>query len=997
MNKGLKRRDFLKVLGAGAGVVAAGCSRELPEKIIPYVVQPDDVIPGIALWYAGACNECSAGCGIMSRTREGRVVKLEGLSDHPINRGGLCARGQSALQSLYDPDRIREPLVRSEAGVHTVAAWPDAMAKAAEKLGDLPGEQEFVILTPEVSGSVKTLIDLFVSKVPRARHIAIATHGRWEYQRASELVFGKGLDLSLDFAVADVIVGVGADYLESWVSPVEFSKGWSKRRSTESADLSTVVHFEPRFSQTAANADRWVANAPGQEVSLLLAILKIVAQERSFGRGNYRSLLDAVMPTSSLDELAERSGVDVGIIRHVAKLLLEAKTPLVVAGGAACGRNADVCCALGFLLTALLGGEGKTLKLSRLSRPKGVSRPEDIEDFFKKLNQGKVGALLVSGLNPTYEWSLESNFQKSLAKVKTLLVHSLNLDETASMADVVFAASSPLESWWDAEPRPGVYNLNQPAMQPLYQTMSLGDLLLALARELKKPLSDSANTAKDFIQENARGFLASGNFSSSAAWDDVVQKGGIWSDSQSSGLERIAASGDLSGFKQLASQVEKATSSADSGLALMAFPTSLNWDGSTANRAWLQEIPDPMTSVVWDSWLEIHPETAKQYGVKQDDVARVKVGEQAVELPVIVHERIHRGLVAVPVGNGHTRCGRYANGVGANVSELLKFDPRKASVDRLRVGVSLDKASWKNSDLVTTQQFFSQLKRGLVEVSVAGAAVSEGAHSLTGEKHGRSAHKDNNNGSEHTGHHEPKQMYHQMEHVLERWGMTVDLGSCTGCSACVVACYAENNVPIVGKQLVKEGREMSWIRLDRYFDGPPERPLQAFQPMMCQHCGNAPCEPVCPVYATYHNEQGLNAMVYNRCVGTRYCSNNCSYKVRRFNWFRYQWPEPLTWQLNPDVTVREVGVMEKCSFCVQRIREATNNAKNEGRLVRDGEVKPACASSCPTNAITFGNLLDTKSLVARKQRDARAYKVLDHHINTQPAISYLKRVNSEKA
>jgi molybdopterin-containing oxidoreductase family iron-sulfur binding subunit len=351
-----------------------------------------------------------------------------------------------------------------------------------------------------------------------------------------------------------------------------------------------------------------------------------------------------------------------------------------------------------------------------------------------------------------------------------------------------------------------------------------------------------------------------------------------------------------------------------------------------------------------------------------------------------VHKHIHPNLIAVPLGLGRSKGNRFARGVGAHGASILP-NAGLAVPETYLVRVASIKKSTKSEALIEALGHKSQEKRGLIREKHEHDHGQDHHHPHDERFPSHEEHKPHALGP----HKQKRQMYKQMEHVGYRWGMSIDLAKCIGCSACVVACYAENNIPVVGKKYAAEGREMSWLRIDHYEDGPEDRPISGFMPMMCQHCNNAPCEPVCPVYATYHNEDGLNAMIYNRCVGTRYCSNNCSYKARRFNWFGYEWPEPMTWQLNPDVTVREVGIMEKCTFCVQRISEAKNNAKNNGVQVQDGEVLPACASSCPTKAISFGNLLDEKSQVYRNSQKDRAYKALDAELNTQPAISYLAK------
>ena len=408
------------------------------------------------------------------------------------------------------------------------------------------------------------------------------------------------------------------------------------------------------------------------------------------------------------------------------------------------------------------------------------------------------------------------------------------------------------------------------------------------------------------------------------------------------------------------------------GLTLIPYPSLAYYDGRMANRPWLQEMPDPLSQIVWDNWLEIHPSDAKRLGIKRNDLLQLQSRTGEIKLPAHISKGVKPGTVAVPVGQGHSAFGRYAQGQGASPIPLLSGEPETDSGALIWLGtrVVVRQTGLKHK-LASTSGSDRSHDREIVQ-TIPLAALQSGR-----EKEARPHHLE---------------MYPEHHHEKHRWGMVIDLNACVGCNACVVACSAENNIPVMGKEQVAYGREMSWIRIQRYDEGTDEHPDHHFIPMLCQHCDYAPCEPVCPVYATYHNPEGLNAQVYNRCVGTRYCSNNCPYKVRRFNWYTADWPEPLNLQLNPDVTVREMGVMEKCTFCVQRIRGAELEAKDEKREVRDGEIVPACSQTCPTSAIVFGDLNDPKSEVSKMSKDPRQYRVLEQ-LNTKPAITYLKKIN----
>lgn len=976
--KGFNRRDFLKVVGAGTGLAATGCGKDIPEKLIPYVVQPDEVMPGNAVWYSGTCDECSSGCGVLVRTREGRAVKVEGNPKHPVNKGGLCALGQSTVQALYDPDRVREPLSREIGKSFLPVSWQDgidALATAVSE-GSKNGKKT-VFFTRPLQPTEKVLLDKVTSKLSGFEHLEYELFSDAPLRQAAETLYGQGATTHFDFAKADVILGVGADYLETWVSPVKFSKEFASRRRPENGAINKVYHIEPRLSMTASNADIWIKNAPRTEVSLLKAVLHEVARKKGVS-GAAGSAVSNVLKGFDLADTLAKSQINTGLFTQLVESLVSAKKSLVVAGGAGVSADANDAALLALLLNTILGNIGETVLLSKESGARTFATPERVSALIEDLKAQKVGTLVFLDTNPCFSLPLSSEFNKAVVKAGTVVALTKSLDETARIATLVLPLSTSFESWGDSEALPGVFALNQPAMQPIFKTQGFGDILLSLdasAQYVAGKQFEKKTNYRDVIEEEWKKRLGSTNFA--AKWAAAVQEGGDFTT-------------QASFQSSLAPQWEKITDATISktkvtkGLVAIAFPTVRFHDGRGANRPWMQEIPDPMTSAVWGSWVEMHPDTASSHGVKKGDVVQIRSSAGAVDAPVYITKHIHPSVVAIPIGQGHEGYGRYAAGVGASPLELLTFKEASASVVALLEDNVEIRPTVATDKLVQLQFSDTQLKRGFIR-----NVTEKEFNNPKPKDHGAHAH---HNPLELGPREEQKQMYKQMEHPLYRWGMTIDLSSCTGCTACVAACYAENNIPVVGKQICGQGREMSWIRIARYFDGPEEHPVTGFGPMLCQHCGNAPCEPVCPVYGTYHSEEGLNTMVYNRCVGTRYCSNNCSYKVRRFNWFNYEWPEPSNWQLNPDVTVRSVGVMEKCSFCIQRIREGQNAAKDEGREVRDGEVVPACASSCPTNAISFGNLLDKDSVVAKDAESARGYKVLDFELNTQPAITYLAKV-----
>jgi len=508
-------------------------------------------------------------------------------------------------------------------------------------------------------------------------------------------------------------------------------------------------------------------------------------------------------------------------------------------------------------------------------------------------------------------------------------------------------------------------------MDPVFNTKSIGDVILSISKKIEGLESQfSSNTFYDYLRDSWRGIQTrlAPDKDFEAFWTDKVERGGIYREIAPIQV-RLSQEVSTVSFSEPKFEGEGA-------IYFMAYPSYRYYDGRGANKPWLQELPDAITTAVWDTWVEINPETARKIGVREGDFLSIESPYGNITTQAYIYKGIRPDTIAVPIGLGHKSYGRYAQNRGVNPIEILPVltDEASGGFAWLSTKVNVSKTG-KREQLVKTQDSTSQEGRGIAQ-AITLKELESGVH----EQHELG---------------EKFDMYPPQKYIKHRWGMSIDLSKCIGCGACVTACYAENNIPVVGKGQVAKRREMSWIRIERFYHEDNGFDIR-FIPMLCQHCGNAPCEPVCPVYATYHNHEGLNAMIYNRCVGTRYCSNNCTYKVRRFNWFTYNWPEPLNWQLNPDVSVRTKGVMEKCTFCVQRIRFGEDRARDEGRNVRDGEIIPACAQACPTKVIVFGDLKDGESTVSHLAKDERGYRVLQE-VNTQPAITYLKKVTWDKA
>jgi len=998
MKEPVKRRDFLKVAAVGGAATATvGCFSDQVEKLIPYVTSPDNTVPGVSSYYASTCRECAVGCGIVVETRDGRAIKIEGNPDHPVNRGALCGRGQSALQGLYNPDRFQGPMKRQGTAL-VPATWEEAITMLSGKLADAKkggGAANAVFINQHEQGSFPAFLDGWLGGFGMPAHLSYDAEAPLSAIAANRQVFSAAWPKH-DFKAAKLIVSFGADYLDAWGLTVPQQLEFADARGKIDG-APRVIYIGPRRTLTGLNADTWIPARPGT----LSAVAEAVGASVT-GRGG------------SLKAVAEQAGVSVESLESLVAELKAAKPSLLLAGGT--GPNAT---ALGVAINELnkaLGNVGQTIKPGEGSQAfDGLASHAAVRDAADRMAAGKVSIAFVRGADPVHSTPAGVKFAEAFAKVPFKVSFSSYPDATTQLCDLVLPDNHSLESWGDAEPVKGTLSLQQPTMDPVFNTRATADVLIAIAK------ADAAMAGK--YPTDYRAYIAArvgGNTALAAALPTAVAKG-----SSASAPAPKAVSAKPGG-----------TSTGD--YFLQVYTSPVVGDGRGANKPWLQELPDPVTKIAWQTVIEIHPDTARKLSVESGEHVTVTTSTGSITAPAYLYIGIRPDTIAVATGRGHTAYGRYANGCGLNAMSLLGAaeDMRSGQFVMTGTKASLVKAAGK-SRMVTTEGSARQHDRGIAQaVTLDQLKAGEGGEELhyfpgqadkVGFLPGLRAPVANDAQGDLGDPNSGKKGQYNPEHwsgvAKRRWAMVVDLARCTGCSACVTACYSENNIPTVGAPWqgpqfwpdrtgfganVTRNREMAWIRLERYFEIDREPKDVEFNPdfdtrvipMMCQHCGNAPCEPVCPVYATYHSPDGLNVQVYNRCVGTRYCSNGCPYKVRYFNWFgfgepnrtQYAFPEPLNWQLNPDVTVRGKGVMEKCTFCVQRIREAENRATLEHRELEPDEFTVACAQACPSRAIVFGDAADEKWAVVKLIDDTRAYHVFEE-LNTYTAVVYLRKVN----
>ena len=956
----ISRRRFLSLLGATAAMAAAttGCSRQIDRgTIVPYTKRPEEGVPGVASWYATSTAEGCYSFPLLVKTREARPILIEGNDEHPDALGAAPMRLQADLLGLYDPERLRTP---EQSGKTTT--WP--MAEKALQ-GALRGPA--LLLTPAIQSPARqALLDRLRAALPGLRVAAweaAAPHGALA---AAQALFGAQLLPRLHLDKARVILCLEADIFAGDGDVPRQIRGFADGRrltssqETASRSISRLWVAESRMTLTGGKSDQ---RLPVRGVALG-ALGRALARRLS-----ELGLAASIVPDApTLAELAAGEGLDSALLERLAQDLHAAGGAAVVVAGSNTGAEVH---AAAILLNRMLGAEGRTVEY----RPAALSplaTPDEMAGLGRQLAQGAFKALILWDVNPAYDGPAGVDWAAAIAKCPQRLRLGRQRDESAAVCEWLLPTHHWLESWGDQQG--GL--LQQPVVAPLFDTRQADELLLDALRGLGQNVPA---TMEEWLRERWRPFHArlDSPLSFAAFWHAALHDGFV---RESGGavvptFDGAALSGLLS-----SSPVE--------GLELTLHADRRLHDGRGAHIGWLQELPDPVTKCTWGNPLALAPADARRLGIQDGDQVALKADGGELHVNALVQPGQKEGCVSLALGYGR-RGLAVAEGIGVNAFPLLAAGRWVVpGVQVTRIGKGTPVHSTQEHHLMEGRDIVRSLPLAAYAAGETGAphhaeAKAAGETLPTGRNHGRVP-RESHPPSLYPGHHYPG----------HKWGMVIDLGACVGCAGCVVACQAENNIPVVGPERIDEGREMQWLRIDRYYEGGEDNPDMVFMPMLCQHCDNAPCENVCPVAATTHSEEGLNQMTYNRCVGTRYCANNCPYKVRHFNYFDYTGHTEALLQMaaNPEVSIRPRGVMEKCSFCVQRINDARNRAKAEERALADGEIKPACAVACPAAAITFGDL-NADSAAARLAAGDRGYKVLAE-LGVRPAVTYLAEVRN---
>ncbi len=929
----VERRQFLKLMGASLALAgASACTRQPEEKVFPYVAAPENLVPGKPLFYATAMPLGGVAAPLLVESHLGRPTKIEGNTGHPASGGATDAFSQGAILGLYDPDRSQT--IRNAGNIRPWSAFVDEMASAMGEQRRRRGAGLRLLTGTVTSPSLAHQIELLLAELPEARWIQYEPIARDAARMAARLGFGRELEARYRLDRATTVLALDADFLAAGRGALRYARDFAAMRRKDENRLYAV---EPSPTNTGAAADHRLP----LDAHLIEELALAIAAELG---------------------LPVRPPVDIDIhrpwIREVARDLQRGgRRSLVVTGE----WQSVTTQLLVHAINDRLGAIGHTVEFTEPIEAPGPSGLTVLRELVESIDAGGIDLLIVAGVNPVYDAPVDLRFAEHMQKVGTRVHLGLYDDETAEQCHWHIPEAHFLESWGDARAYDGTVSIVQPLIAPLYEGKTLHEIIAALAGDA----ADAETSGYEIVRAYWREHLPE-PFEQS--WRRAVHDGMI----ADSTLPAITPNWLSPPGTQLPPRRELD----QTGNWHVVFrPDPSTYDGRFANNGWLQELPRPITRLTWDNAVWMAPAAAERIGVSSGDVVELSRGEQRLHGPVWIVPGQAANTLTVHLGYGRQRAGYVAAGAGFDAGPLRTSDePWTLS------GVAVQPTG-ETRVLACTQDHFSMEGRDLVRFETRGARGD--GHEEHGGGHG--AH----------GGHGNKSLFPPVPYDGYAWGMSIDLGSCIGCNACVISCQAENNIPVVGKEQVEAGREMHWLRIDRYFEGELDAPQIVHQPVPCMHCELAPCEIVCPVNATVHSDEGLNDMVYNRCVGTRYCSNNCPYKVRRFNFLLYNdvQSDVLKMAANPDVTVRSRGVMEKCTYCVQRISHARITAKREGREIRDGEIVTACQAVCPTEAIVFGDINDPNSRVSRAKASPRDYSLLAE-LGTKPRTTYLAGVRN---
>lgn len=990
-NLGHSRRDFLKMMGFGVSAVALAACEAPIRKAIPYINKPVDVDPSVANYYASTYTNGGDYCSIVVKVREGRPIKVDGNSLSSVTKGGTSAQVEASVLSLYDNSRLRWPKA-----ANSKTTWETLDKQVIEKLSGvaISGGKIAIVSNTILSPSTKATIGKFIAKYPSAQHVVYDQVSAYGMLKANEESFGTAIIPSYDFSQANVIVSIASDFLTSGASPIETTKQYAQGRSVgeEKKEMSRHYQFETILSLTGANADYRTQIKPSEEGAVAVQLYNLIAAKA--GKTSISGGTDKPYLAKAAEDLWASRGKALVVAGSNDKAI-----QLVVNG-----------------INDMLGSYGSTIVGVPVYSRQG--NDEAMLNFIKEVESGTMAAVIFYSCNPVYDHPMGDALAEGLKKVGVKISTSYKEDETASLVEFIAPDHHYLEAWNDAEPKKGYYSIAQPAITPIFKSRAAQESLLIWAGE-------SNVDYFEILKNNWKNWFFTGsNFQAwwdKCLYDGVLEKPGAATALTFGGNVSAAADSIAANYKPAAWE-------------FVVYENGTVGNGSQANNPLLQELPDPITKAVWDHYVTVSAKDAADIDFKEAKTVYVTIGVKGkeIKLPILVQPGQTPGTLGIPLGYGRPKAGKVAEVVGG-VNGYPLASMINGSVSLSGAATKFEKSS-ETFQIATTQTHQTYMGRQTVIQETVLTEFQQKDWKRTYQP-AVSTWRDKEDHKVKPG---ELSMWKGHEYKNHHWGMAIDLNTCTGCAACVVACNVENNVSLVGRQEVINRREMHWLRIDRYYasakapeswgweqaEEAAENPEVVFQPMLCQHCNNAPCETVCPVLATTHSTEGLNQMVYNRCIGTRYCANNCPYKVRRFNWFKYHDNKEFAdvnpamntdlgkMILNPDVTVRSRGVMEKCSFCVQRIQNGKLGAKKERRPLKDGEVVTACQAACSTGAIVFGDVNNPESKISKllkiRPMDAehpyrvdkitdnpRAYQVLEE-IGVKPNIWYLAKVRNKE-